>query len=100
MNVIEGVLRDERKRNLDMQNAYRNELSALPKGYIVIRKRNNKEYCYLNYRDGSRVRTEYVGVAADCLSELEQKIKKRKHLESLIKELNDEYKMICKIVKE
>ena len=99
MSVIEGVLREERERNLMMQNQYLQEISALPKGSIVKKSNKSGDYYYLAYRNGSRVISDYLGKDAEKAQEVQQSIDKRKHLEGLVKNLKSELKLISKVVK-
>jgi len=100
MNILSGVLTEEKQRNLEMQESYADEIKKLPKGSIKIKKRGNKEYCYLKYREGDKIITKYVGIASECLKSLTPQIEKRRHFENLLKELKAEYKMICKVIKD
>ena len=100
MNVIEGILAEERQRNLDMQNSYSDEIGKLPKGTVVIKKVGNKEYCYLKYRQGNKFISEYMGHAAENADKLREQVNKRRYFEKLLRELQAEYKLICKVVKD
>ena len=100
MSVIEGMLRDEKKRNMEMQARYEQELAKLPKGSISKRKIGNGIYYYLKYREGSRTKTDYLGKRSTRIDQLEMLIKKRKEFERIIRELKSEYKIISKVVKE
>ena len=99
MSVIEGVLREERERNLMMQNQYLQEISALPKGSIVKKRKNSGDYYYLAYRKGSSVVNDYLGKDAEKAQKVQQNIDKRKHLEGLVRNLKSELKLIAKVVK-
>ena len=100
MNVIKGVLIEEKQRNLQMQNSYKYEISKLPKGSVTIKRVGNKEYCYLKYRNGDKIISKYIGNCAENLENVKNQVEKRRHFEKLLKELKAEYKMICKIVKD
>ena len=93
---IDIVIQKERERNEKMQFEYKRRLALLPKGVLVGRKINGKEYCYLRYRDGKKVIQKYYGTI-EHMDELKAKIEERKHLVSLIKMLEDEYKKIIKM---
>lgn len=99
-SVIRSMLEDEKKRNLRMQNTYESELLLLPKGSIITRKFGNKNYYYLHYRVGNRVKSEYLGNDNSEVAKVKEAIAERKHLQGVIKRLKIEYKEICKIVKE
>lgn len=100
VNVIEGVLVEEKQRNLQMQKSYADEIGKLPKGSVTIKKIGNKEYCYLKYRSGDKFISQYIGNCAENLEHLKMQVDKRRHFEKLLRELKAEYKMICKIVKD
>ena len=82
-----------------MQKQYLQEISALPKGSIVIKRKKSGEYYYLAYRNGSRVVSDYLGKDAERAQEIRQKIDKRKYLEALVKNLKSELKLIAKVLK-
>jgi len=99
MTVIEGVLQEEKERNLLMQKTYLQEISALPKGYIVKKSRQSGDYYYLNYRTGNKVVSDYLGTDIEKVNQIEQAIAKRKRLEATIKRLKLEFKQITRVVK-
>ena len=100
--VIYGILEEEKVRNLEMQEIYQNEINSLPKGSIIRRQigKGKNTYYYLNYRDGIKPISKYLGNDKELITETRKKIKKRKHLEGIVKRLKLEYKQISKIVKE
>lgn len=53
--IIKGILEDELERNKRMLKTYMDKYEALRKGSIFVRTKGSGQYCYLNYRDGSRV---------------------------------------------
>ena len=99
VNVIESILVEERQRNLDMQKSYMDEINKLPKGTVVIKKIGNKEYCYLKYRRGDKFISQYMGHASEKAVLLKRQVEKRRYFEKLLRELKNEYKLICKVVK-
>ena len=98
--VVYGILSEEKHRNLEMQKAYQREISMLRKGSVNIKKRGNKVYYYLRYRDGQHVRNDYLGTDISVVENVKNEIEKRKHLQGVLKRLVIEYKQICRIVKE
>ena len=99
MSVIQGVLLEEKERNLMMQNQYMQEISALPKGSIVKKSKKSGDYYYLSYRDGKKVISDYLGKDGERVREIQRSIEKRKHLEGLIKNLKSELKLIERVVR-
>lgn len=100
MNVIYEMLAEEKKRNINMQQAYRSELEKLPKGTICKKIIGNKAYFYLKYRQDKQVISKYVGKDSQEISILIEKINKRKYLENVMRALRAEYKTLCKVVKD
>lgn len=94
MAVLEGVLEEEYQRSLRVSRALEREVARLPKGSIRTRRIGNHDYYYLQYRDGSHVRSKYV--KASELDEVRSELAQRKaHIEAL-KEQEDSRKMIVR----
>ena len=56
-SIIKSILAEEVERSKQMESLYKKELKALPKGSIQMKKIRGKEYPYLCYRVGSKVKT-------------------------------------------
>jgi hypothetical protein len=98
--VIYGMLKEEKQRNLRLQETYSKEIDSLPKGSIVSKKVGDRRYYYLHYRCKDKVKSEYLGKDESVVERVRQSIAERKHLQGVLKRLKSEYKEICKIVKE
>jgi len=98
--VVYGMLEEEKRRNLDMQEAYRQEVTSLPKGSIVVKNIAGNDYYYLKYRQDNKIRTDYLGKDEKAVKKIRREIEKRKQLLEVLKRLRLEYKQICKIVKD
>jgi len=98
--VIYGMLQEEKQRNLEMQEAYKKEIAALRKGSISIKTVSGTDYYYLKYREGDKVKNDYIGRDEKLVEEIRDEIEKRKYLQSVLKRLQIEYQQICKIVKD
>lgn len=96
MHIIDSIVRQEKERNLQMQAEYSQKIAELPQGCLSIRKLNNKEYCYLKYRKDGKVITQYAGTA-ESADEVREQIAKRKHFETILKNLKEEYKRIVEM---
>lgn len=88
--MIREMLEEELDRNSRAQKAYEAERDSLPKGSVSVKRRGGREYCYLKYREGSRVVTDYVGVASKVEPELRAAVARRKEIESAIRQLRSE----------
>ena len=99
-SVVYGVLQDELERNRRMQSRYRKEIDQLPKGSLFQRKIGEHQYYYLNYRDKSRVVSQYLGkLDPQNADDVRRNISDRKRYEDLLKKLRDEEKFIEKAIR-
>lgn len=98
MYIIDTVIQQEKERNLQMQKEYERRIAELPRGSLYIRKLYNKEYCYLRYKKDGKVHNVYAG-KAEKAAEIEEQIKKRKHLEKMLANLKAEYARIVSMEK-
>lgn len=94
--VIRGVLQEELERNVRAQRAYRAEIESLPKGSVTVKVRDEKRYCYLTYREGRRVCTDYAGTADAVEEELRSKVEQRRSLEKVLRHLKSEERFMRK----
>jgi hypothetical protein len=97
---VYGMLQEEKQRNLEMQETYKQEIMSLPKGSIIIKSVSGNEYYYLKYRQNQKIKTDYLGKDAKIIESVQREIEKRKHLQEVLKRLRVEYKQICKIIKD
>lgn len=89
--VIQAVLKDELDRNQRLILRYEKEIENLPKGSIFHRKIGNQEYLYLNYRDGKKVISKFLGKSDSFnTEELVFQLNKRKEYVQLVKKLKIE----------
>lgn len=99
-DLIISVFKDEYERNTRIIARYEKEVQELPKGSIFKRKIGNQEYIYLNYREGKKVVSKFVGnVSSIDFSDLENKVLRRKELTKLLKKLYKEQKELEKELK-
>ena len=61
MAMVFDILEEEKRRLLSLKEAYERQLSELPKGAPSRKKRWNREYLYLAYRESGKGKCEYVG---------------------------------------
>ena len=98
--VIEGMLKEELERNIEITACYMEELSRLPKGTLVKRVLKDQTYYYLHYRENKKVVSKYIGkLSDDELMKLEKQIQKRKNIEFILKKLKIEAIELEKILK-
>lgn len=96
MNLLLHTVMQERQRIENMLAQYEAELSLLPKGTISEKNSGGKTYYYLKYRDGKKVISKYVGRQA--VEAVREQIEKRKHIEAMIRSLQDEKNIADKVL--
>jgi hypothetical protein len=98
--VIYSMLKEEKQRNLEMQETYKQEIEALRKGSIWGKSISGRTYYYLRYRQGEKVKNDYIGKDKSVIEEIKREIEKRKYLQGVLKRLKVEYRQINLIVKD
>jgi hypothetical protein len=85
MSVLKNVLKEEMRRLKSLSNLYEKKIKHLPKGTISIKHIRNGKYAYLAFRNKDGVFYKYLGpVSSEKVSELQEKIKERRKLKSLM----------------
>jgi len=94
MAVLKEMFKEEKDRLLRMKKFYNSKIMDLPKGSIVFKNRGNKKYPYLVYREGEKVKTDYLKGGSDEMKEMELKIKKRKKYIKLLREIDKDLRAL------
>ena len=94
VSVLEDVLEEEYARSSRLLGLMEQEIGLLPKGSIRMRNIKGHEYCYLNYRVGDKVKSDYV--PASEVDELRAKIERRRSLAAAIREQKRSQKQIIR----
>ena len=90
MAMIFDILDDERRRLLQLKKQYEREISELPKGSLSCKRRRNREYYYLAYRDSEKVKFDYVGPSdSEDVKIVKRKIEERKALEQNLRRVKE-----------
>ena len=99
-DVVKAVFQDELERNGRLISRYNTELETLPKGSIFKRKIGSQEYLYLNYREGKKVISKFLGKAEEFnTDELQSQLNRQKEYKQLLKKLLQEQKELLKALK-
>lgn len=98
--IIKGILEDELERTKRMLNTYVEKYNTFRKGSLFIRSIGGNQYCYLNYREGKKVISEYIGpLGCKEAEKLKEQIEERKRIKKLIKDMQIEQKEIERALK-
>lgn len=84
MSVLEDILEEEYERSARLIRLMEEEIASLPKGSVRTRRIGSRDYYYLNYREGDKVRSDYIQMSA--VEEVRGKIARRKELQAALKE--------------
>jgi len=101
MGYLKQVLNDEYDRLQALCKKYKDEISSLPKGSISIKKRNQKEYLYLAFRQKEKVKFKYIGqLQSNDSKDVIKKVKLRKQFEEKLKQVKNNLNEVKKAVNE
>lgn len=95
MAQLRYVLEEQIERNERNIEVYRGRLKELPKGTLHQRKRGDKVYYYLKYRDESGKRVDLY-IKEDQVEEIRRKLIKRKEYLMMIRGLQEDIKIARK----
>lgn len=95
--LLKSVFQDELERTNRLILRYEAELDGLPKGSLFRRKIGKQEYFYLNYREGCKVISKFLGNVENFSSdEFEKKLQRRKEVSALLKKMYSDKKALEK----
>jgi hypothetical protein len=90
MAMVFDILEEEKRRLRSLMARYEQRLSELPMGSLSRKKRWNREYLYLAYRESGKAKFEYIGpVASDAAQEAEANVLRRKALEEKLSQVEE-----------
>lgn len=96
MNMILSTITKEKARIEYMLAKYRADYDSLPKGSISEKRVGEKTYYYLKYRSGKKVVSQYINKSD--IDEVREQIEKRKHIEAMIKSLQEELSIANRVL--
>lgn len=96
MPYILGVLEEEHERLISQKNDYMSILKDLPRvgGSIVEKTISGHIYHYFAYREGHKVKTEYI--KKNSLEDFKRKIAERDRIRRIISGIDSDLKVIEK----
>jgi len=99
MDVLKSVLKEELESVLDKKKFYQDGINELPKGSLQVKIIDGQEYVYIAYREGARVKFDFIGKPDDSkVEEYGRRIEKRKRLQENLKLVNRQIKYLRKII--
>lgn len=101
MSKISYILQEELDRLQRLAAQYQKEIDGLPRGSISLKKRNNRVYVYLAYRNGSRMKFDYIGREMSAKAvEYCVLVKKRQQIKKQLDELMLDIREIKKVLND
>lgn len=96
MSFILATVAQEKNRIEYMLYKYQEQYNQLPKGTIAEKVVKGKSYYYLKYRDGKKVVSQYI--SKSDIDRVRAQVEKRKHIEIMIKSLQEEMAIANKLL--
>ena len=96
MSLLAAIISEEKERIARMISDYERELLSLPKGSLVRKNVKNKQYFYLQFREGKKTVSSYIGNETGKIEELRERIGRRRHIEAMLRALRIEYAQAVK----
>lgn len=97
MSLVGSLLYKESIRNQNMIAEYEKELLTLPKGSVKVKVAGHNSYYYLNYRNGKKIVSKYIGTDEENVSLIKEQLARRHHIELMLKKLKQEQQQIKKL---
>lgn len=98
MSLLTEAIAQEQRRIERMMGRYQSELDALPRGALITKMVKGNTYYYLQYRDGKKTVSEYIGKDEKTVHSLQEKIKRRRHIQTMLRALQEEYALSKKMM--
>lgn len=97
---MKTTILEERERYLQMREQCKKKIEELPQGTVYIKKRNSCEYIYLvYYNDEGKQNHKYIGKDKAVIPVIQEQIKERKYLKTVLKELDEDLRTLDKMIK-
>ena len=83
MSLLTEAVAQEQQRIKRMISQYETELSCLPKGVLLTKSIKGSQYFYLQYRNGKKIVSKYIGRQSDKVEELQKQSDRRRHIQAI-----------------
>lgn len=98
MSILFGVMEEEQERLQKAMRLYAERLEKLPKGSLRLRRRGDRTYVYLQYRDGKQVRTRYVGIdGSAAVKALQKQLLERKSVQGFLRSAKTDLRILARV---
>ena len=101
MEVLNGILKKELSRLINLKKNYENRLKKFLKGSLIKKEIKGHTYYYINYRDNKKNIFKYLGkLNKNEISRLEDSIQERRKLQKLYSQVKRNIIKLEKISRE
>jgi len=99
MSYLKSILEEEHQRLKELSEKYQTAILSYPRGTISVKKRRQKEYLYLVYRQNDKVKFEYIGPGDSEKAEtVIKQVELRKNYEAKLKQVKNDLTEIEKAI--
>lgn len=99
MKILLGVLQEEEDRLKELSAFYAKEIAGKPKGSVAFKKFGKNRYAYLNYREGDKVKTRYLGPEyAQEVAAMRKAIEERRRYERWLREVKQNLGLLHRVL--
>jgi hypothetical protein len=95
MAILKGILKDSLDYYLDLDQRLRARLKKLPHGSVLKRRIGRQDYFYLNFRNGRRIVSRYLGRQEP--RQIEKEIAERRLIKKQLKEVEENLKLLRRL---
>ncbi len=99
--VVKSVLQEELKRVNSLRKKYEEKLDRLPPGYLLRRGSPGRGYYYLSYRDGEKIKQDYLGkLSDDEIKKYKEQMRLKKQLRQQLREVKENIRYLEKLLRK
>ena len=99
--VVKGVLEEELQRLLALKDRYQEKMKDYPPGYLLKREMRGRIYYYLSYREGAKIKQQYLGhLETDKVKSYKDLIKRKGELQKQLSEVKKNIVYLERLLKK
>lgn len=97
--IVKGILQEELDRVRALKGKYEQKLKDYPPGYLLKRQVGKREYYYLSFREGNRIRQKYLGsLSPEELKTYRHKVEDKKSLRGQLVEVKQNIRYLERLL--
>lgn len=99
MDAVRGVLEEELKYAMGLEKQYQDAVEKLPKGSLSRKNINGHLYHYLAYREGTKVKFQYLGkLSGREIEEMQSRLAERRRYQEMLRAVRKEIRYLQKVM--